>query len=71
MISRNLKNVLVVSVGFLFLFTAYAALQNLQVSKMPMFYFTSRYILLSFEKKNKTPWRLNIKTTSSTSTVEF
>ncbi|XP_070843766.1 protein unc-93 homolog A [Chaetodon trifascialis] len=32
MISRNLKNVLVVSVGFLFLFTAYGGLQNLQSS---------------------------------------
>lgn len=35
MISRNLKNVLVVSVGFLFLFTAYGGLQNLQVSRTP------------------------------------
>lgn len=33
MISRNLKNVLVVSVGFLSLFTAFGGLQNLQVSK--------------------------------------
>ncbi|XP_041815347.1 protein unc-93 homolog A [Chelmon rostratus] len=32
MISRNFKNVLVVSVGFLFLFTAYGGLQNLQSS---------------------------------------
>ena len=31
MISRNFKNVLVVSVGFLFLFTAYEGLQSLQV----------------------------------------
>lgn len=64
MISRNLKNVLVVSVGFLFLFTAYGALQNLQVSKMPVFCFTSRYILLTLrKKKQKTQWCLNIKTT--------
>lgn len=34
MLSRNLKNVLVVSVGFLFLFMAAGGLQNLQVSKM-------------------------------------
>lgn len=33
MLSRNLKNVLVVSVGFLFLFMAAGGLQNLQVSK--------------------------------------
>lgn len=33
MISRNLKNVLVVSVGFLLLFMAYGGLQNLQVGK--------------------------------------
>ncbi|XP_028296482.1 protein unc-93 homolog A isoform X2 [Gouania willdenowi] len=32
MISRNFKNVLVVSVGFLFLFTAYGGLQSLQSS---------------------------------------
>lgn len=32
MISRNFKNVSVVSVGFLFLFTAYGGLQNLQSS---------------------------------------
>lgn len=31
MLSRNLKNVLVVSVGFLFLFMAAGGLQNLQV----------------------------------------
>lgn len=31
MISRNFKNVLVVSVGFLSLFTAYGGLQSLQV----------------------------------------
>lgn len=43
MISRNLKNVLVVSVGFLFLFTAYGGLQNLQVSKVHMLHFTNRY----------------------------
>lgn len=35
MFSRNLKNTVVVSVGFLFLFTAYAALQNLQVGVKP------------------------------------
>lgn len=33
MFSRNLKNVLVVSVGFLFLFTANGGLQNLQVGR--------------------------------------
>ncbi|XP_029352746.1 protein unc-93 homolog A [Echeneis naucrates] len=32
MISRNFKNVLVVSIGFLFLFTAYGGLQSLQSS---------------------------------------
>ncbi|CAN9507506.1 unnamed protein product [Ophioblennius macclurei] len=32
MISRNFKNVLVISVGFLFLFTAYGGLQSLQSS---------------------------------------
>ena len=31
MISRNFKNVLVVSIGFLSLFTAYGGLQSLQV----------------------------------------
>lgn len=36
MISRNLKNVLVVSVGFLLLFTAYGGLQNLQVREIQM-----------------------------------
>uniref|UniRef100_A0A3Q3XCC3 Protein unc-93 homolog A n=1 Tax=Mola mola TaxID=94237 RepID=A0A3Q3XCC3_MOLML len=34
MISRNFKNVLVVSVGFLFLFTAYGSLQSLQVHSL-------------------------------------
>lgn len=34
MISRNLKNTLVVSVGFLFLFTASGGLQNLQVGRL-------------------------------------
>lgn len=33
MLSRNLKNVLVVSVGFLFLFMAAGGLQNLQVRR--------------------------------------
>lgn len=33
MLSRNLKNTLVVSVGFLFLFTANGGLQNLQVGR--------------------------------------
>ena len=32
MFNRNLKNVVVVSVGFLSLFTAYGSLQSLQVS---------------------------------------
>lgn len=32
MISRNTKNVLVVSFGFLLLFTAYGGLQSLQVT---------------------------------------
>lgn len=35
MLSRNLKNVLVVSVGFLFLFMAAGGLQNLQVRNVP------------------------------------
>lgn len=34
MLSRNLKNVLVVSVGFLFLFMAAGGLQNLQVREV-------------------------------------
>lgn len=39
MISRNFKNVLVVSVGFLSLFTAYGGLQSLQVGgKVAFFY---------------------------------
>lgn len=38
MLSRNLKNVLVVSVGFLFLFMAAGGLQNLQVRKMIFYY---------------------------------
>lgn len=33
MISRNFKNILVVSIGFLSLFTAYGGLQSLQVSQ--------------------------------------
>lgn len=33
MINRNLKNTLVISVGFLFLFTASGGLQNLQVRR--------------------------------------
>lgn len=32
---RSLRNVLVVSLGFLLLFTAYGGLQNLQVSGVP------------------------------------
>lgn len=32
---RNLKNILVVSFGFLLLFTAYGGLQSLQVSLHP------------------------------------
>lgn len=35
MFSRNFKNTVVVSLGFLFLFTAFQALQNLQVSGKP------------------------------------
>lgn len=41
MFSRNLKNTVVVSAGFLFLFTAYAALQNLQVGVKLFFFFQS------------------------------
>lgn len=33
MISRNFKNILVVSIGFLSLFTAYGGLQSLQVGE--------------------------------------
>lgn len=39
MISRNFKNVLVVSVGFLFLFTAYGGLQSLQVGEDFIIYY--------------------------------
>lgn len=45
MISRNFKNVLVVSIGFLSLFTAYGGLQSLQVGGKVAFIIYSRSVM--------------------------
>lgn len=44
MISRNSKNVLVVSLGFLSLFTAYGGLQSLQVGGRVYIYYDLLFI---------------------------
>ncbi len=53
MISRNFKNVLVVSVGFLFLFTAYGGLQSLQVGRKGLLIYYCCYDFLSLKKTLK------------------
>lgn len=59
MISRNFKNVLVVSVGFLSLFTAYGGLQSLQVGGRVSYLFFIRFMMYcSLEKLKLVSWDL-------------